>query len=146
MVAALVDWAVDWTEDFWSVSCDMEGVVDGSESSWEWWEPWFCPKDILDMEKISGQEEARDSPDEVGETRVFSPSSKCWISRATALQMGQEGSAHRSLRTLPSWGSQPCLGRKTWQQLTMEWQVCGLEIIPALPSPTRPGACTPWAF
>ena len=77
----------------------------------------------------------------------FSPTSNCWISRATALQMGHEGSAHSSRRTLPSSGSQPRLGRETRQPFVTDGvtsaslEECALETGPALP-----WSCKPWGL
>lgn len=124
-LSAPADQAADWVKDFWSINCDSVGVTDASESSLDFGEPrsWLCLKDTLDVDKASRQEEPCDGPSEVREIWLFSPASNCLISRAITLQIWQQGSTHRIRRTLPSWGSQPWLGRETWQTLMMEWHL-----------------------
>lgn len=66
----------------------------------------------LDEVNASRQEKLCDGLSDVQEVFLSSAPSNCWISRAIALQMGQEGSEHRRLRMLSSRGSQPWLERE----------------------------------
>lgn len=71
------------------------------------------------MDNVLRQEQLCDGFATVGEICLFSPTSHCWISRATVLQIWQEGSLHRSRRTLPFWGSHPWLKGLRWKPLMM---------------------------